>query len=93
MSLCGAAHANSASLLAQDQAADPARYAVVVAKKAEINATSDNKAFTMWWQAAGGKVSAGVIAPPSGHDGWAHEDIYLWQPYAKKYGEAILSQQ
>jgi hypothetical protein len=93
LALCGAARADSASLLAQAQAADPTRYAFVVAKKAEIKATSDNKAFTMWWQPAGSKPPAGVIVPLSGHDGWAHDGIYLWQPYAEKYGYAILSLQ
>ncbi|NRF67053.1 hypothetical protein HLB44_08675 [Aquincola sp. S2] len=88
-----AAQADSASLLAQAQAADPVRYAFVVARNTEIRATSDNKAFTMWWQPATGKVPAGVIVPLSGHDGWAHDGIYLWHAYAEKYGYAILSLQ
>ena len=91
--MCAAARADSASLLAQAQAADPTRYAFAVSKKAEIKATSDNKSFTMWWQPAGSKPPVGVIVPLSGHDGWAHDGIYLWQPYAEKYGYAILSLQ
>ena len=60
-------------LLAQALAADPARYASMLAKKAEIKPTSGNKAFTMWWQPAGSKPPVGVIVSLSGHDGWAHD--------------------
>ncbi|WP_284615331.1 hypothetical protein [Aquabacterium humicola] len=87
------ARADSASLMAQAQAADPVRYAFAVSKQAEIRATSDNKAFTMWWQPPGNKPPAGVIVPLSGHNGWAHDGIYLWHPYAEKHGYAILSLQ
>ncbi len=85
--------ADFASLQAQAQAADPTRYAFAVSRGAEIRATTDNKSFTMWWQPAGWTPAKGVIVPLSGHDGWAHEGIYLWHPYAEKYGYAILALQ
>ena len=91
--LSATARADSASLLAQAQTANAPRHAFVVGKGTEIRATSDNKSFTMWWQPAGWKSSAGVIVPLSGHDGWASDGIYLWQAYAEKYGYAILSLQ
>lgn len=85
--------ADSASLLAKAQAADPVRYAFVVAKNTEIRSTSDNRAFTMWWQPSSTAPPKGVIVPLHGHDGYATDGIYLWQPYAEKYGYAILSLQ
>ncbi|MFO1252192.1 MAG: hypothetical protein U1E77_13905 [Inhella sp.] len=91
--LSGPARADSASLQALAQARDPQRYASAVQLGAEIRATGDNKSFTMWWQPSGWSGKAGVIVPLSGHDGWAHEGIVLWQPYAQKYGYAVLALQ
>lgn len=51
--LCYGAYIHSASLPAQAQAADLARYGFVVVKQAEIKPTSHDKAFTMGWQPAG----------------------------------------
>ena len=87
------ARADSASLLAQAQVADPPRYAFALAKGAEIRHTSDNKSFTMWWQPSSTAAPKGVIVPLHGHAGWATDGIALWQPYAEKYGYAILSLQ
>lgn len=89
----GVARADSASLLAQAQAADPTRYAAVVALKTEVRATTDNLAFSMWWQPAGWQPGGGVIVPLHGHAGWATDGISLWQPYAQQRGYAILSLQ
>jgi len=89
----GTAAADSASLLAKAQAADPVRYAFVVANKAEVRATADNRSFTIWWQPSGSNPPRGVIVPLHGHDGYATEGIALWQPYAAKYGYAVLSLQ
>ncbi len=89
--LSGVVRADSAGLLARAQAADPARYAQVVALKPEVRNTSDNKSFTMWWQPSATVRPKGVIVPLHGHGGYATDGIALWQPYAQKYGYAVLS--
>jgi len=88
-----AAHADSASLLAKAQTADAARYATLVAKNAEIRSTTDNQSFTIWWAPAGWKPSSGVIVALHGHGAYATSEAYLWQPYAEKYGYAVLTLQ
>src|SRR5262245_25214797 len=87
--LPAAARADSASLLAQAQAADPSRYAFALAKGTEIRNTADNRSFTMWLRPSAAVPPKGVIVPLHGHDGYATEGIALWQPYAEKYGYAI----
>lgn len=47
---CAPGHTDSSSLLAQIQANSNVRYQFSVAKNAEIRATSDNRAFSIWWQ-------------------------------------------
>ncbi|MBI5258569.1 MAG: hypothetical protein HY855_18835 [Burkholderiales bacterium] len=86
------AAANSAALMAQAQAANPTRYAFALSKGAELRATSDNRAFSAWWQPASG-TPKGVIVALHGHASWATDELYLWQPYAEKYGYAVLALQ
>jgi hypothetical protein len=87
----GAARADSAGLLARAQAANPARYAQVASLNPEIRYTADNKSFTMWWQPSANTKPKGVIVPLHGHGGYGTDGIALWQPYAQKYGYALLS--
>lgn len=87
------ARADSASLLAQAQASNPARYAFVVEKNAEIRNTPDNKAFTIWWQPSATTQPTGVIVNLHGHASYATDAFYLLHPYAEQRGLAILSVQ
>ena len=87
-----AAHADSASLLSQAQAANTTRYQFALSNNAEIRNTSDNKAFTIWWQPTA-TTPAGVIVTLHGHDSYATDEFYLWQPYAQTKGYAILALQ
>lgn len=91
-----AARADSASLMSQAQRNNPVRYSFAQTKKAEIRATSDNRAFTVWWQPSStstAKPPKGVIVALHGHDSWATDEMYLWQPYAEKYGYGLLALQ
>ncbi|CAN5399554.1 hypothetical protein BH11PSE11_BH11PSE11_14470 [soil metagenome] len=83
--------ADSASLLAMAQANNPVRYQFAVGKNAEIRNTSDNKSFTVWWQPSATTVPTGVIVALHGHDAFATDEFYLWQPYAAKNGYALLT--
>lgn len=87
------AHADSTSLLIQAQTANPTRYQFAITKNAEIRNTSDNKAFTVWWQPSGVVTPAGVIVTLHGHGSFATDEFYLWQSYAEKRGYAILALQ
>jgi len=86
------ASADSASLLAQAQRADPARYQYVLDVGAQIRATSDNRSFSVWWQPASAAPKA-VIVSLHGHDAFATTDMALWQPYARQRGYAVLTLQ
>lgn len=86
------AWADSSSLLNQAKAANPVRYQFAVTNNAELRNTSDNKAFTIWWQPSAG-TPGGVIVTLHGHDSFATDEFYLWQPYAKSRGYAILALQ
>ncbi|MBL0148256.1 MAG: hypothetical protein IPP87_05760 [Ideonella sp.] len=88
-----AALADSTSLLAKAQTNDATRYAALVAKNAEIRNTTDNQSFSIWWQPAGWTASSGVIVALHGHGAYATSEAYLWQPYAEKYGYAVLTLQ
>lgn len=92
LALSAAAHASSASILAQAQAGNPVRYQFAVSKGAEIRDTTDNKAFSIWWQPTTA-APAGVIVTLHGHDSFATDEFYLWQPYAQAKGYAILALQ
>ncbi len=83
-----AVHASSSTLLAQAQAANPPRYQFAVSKAAEIRDTSDNKAFTIWWQPTGA-APTGVIVTLHGHGSYATDDFYLWQPYRHFRRQAV----
>lgn len=83
--------ADSASILAQAQAGNAVRYQFAVSN-AEIRNTSDNKAFTIWWQPTTATPAA-VIVSLHGHDSFATDEFYLWQPYAQAKGYAILALQ
>jgi len=85
-------YADSTSLLAQAQTANSARYQFAVSNAAEIRNTSDNKSFTIWWQPTTG-TPTGVIVTLHGHGSYATDEFYLWQPYAKTRGYAILALQ
>jgi hypothetical protein len=89
-SLC--VQADSSSLMAQALAANPERYQFALTNGAEIRATSDNKAFSIWWQPSA-SPPVGVIVGLHGHGSYATDDIYLWQPYAQARGYAILALQ
>lgn len=84
--------ADSTSLLAQAKAANAVRYQFALTNNAEITSTSDNKAFTVWWQPNGG-TPTGVIVTLHGHGSYATDEFYLWQPYAQVRGYAILALQ
>ncbi len=84
--------ADSASLLNQAKAANATRYQFALSNNAEIRSTSDNKAFTIWWQPPSGTPS-GVIVTLHGHGSYATDEFYLWQPYAQTRGYAILALQ
>jgi len=88
-----AAQADSASILAQAQASNAARYQFALSNNAEIRNTSDNKAFTLWWQPSATTPPSGVIVTLHGHDSFATDEFYLWQPYAQSRGYAILALQ
>lgn len=87
-----AARADSASLLHQASAANPARYEFATNNNAEIRNTSDNKAFTLWWQPATG-TPTGVVVTLHGHGAYATDEFYLWQPYLQARGYAMLALQ
>lgn len=87
------AQADSASLMAQAQLAKPSRYAYTTTQGAEIRATSDNRAFTVWWQPTAGNAPNGVIVILHGHGSWAVDEFALWHPYAQTRGYAILALQ
>ncbi len=87
-----AALADSTSLLSQASAANPTRYQFAINKSAEIRSTSDNKAFTIWWQPAAG-TPTGVLVTLHGHGSYATDEFYLWQPYLQARGYAILALQ
>ncbi len=87
-----AALADSTSLLSQANAANPTRYQFAVNNNAEIRNTSDNKAFTIWWQPSTG-TPAGVLVTLHGHGSYASDEFYLWQPYLQAKGYAILALQ
>lgn len=86
-------YADSSSLQAQAKAADATRYSFIVGKGAEIKATGDNMAFTLWWQPSTWSHASGVIVALHGHDSYATTEAALWQPYAEKYGFALLTLQ
>lgn len=90
--LANLAHADSASLMRQALAANPERYQFALANNAEIRATSDNKAFSIWWQPTASPPT-GVIVGLHGHASYATDDLYMWQPYAQAKGYAILALQ
>lgn len=87
------AQADSASLFAQIKAADSVRYTSLVSKGAEFTNTTDNKSFTVWWTPTNVGRPAGVIVVLHGHANYATSAAYLWQPYAEKYGYALLTLQ
>ena len=87
------ADADSASLLAQAQAANPTRYQFAVDQGAEIRATTDNRAFSIWWQPAATTPPAGTLVTLHGHGVYATDDFYLWQATAERYGFALLALQ
>lgn len=91
--LHASAQADSASLLSQAQAANPVRYQFAVDKGAEIRSTTDNKAFTVWWQGSSTTAPVGTIVTLHGHDSYATDEFYLWQPYAEARNYAILALQ
>lgn len=85
------ARADSISLIGQAQTANTARYQFAVNNHAEIHNTADNKAFTIWWQpttTAATTAPTGVIVTLHGHDSYATDEFYLWQPYAQARGYA-----
>lgn len=86
-----AATADSASLLAQSRAANLSRYNFAVSKGTEFRNTADGRSFTAWWAPAG--TPKGVIIALHGHDSWATDEIFLWQPYAERNGYAVLALQ
>lgn len=88
-----AGQADSASLLAQARAANPVRYQFAVDKKAEIRDTTDNRAFSIWWQPSATATPAATIVTLHGHASYATDDFYLWQPYAEAKGYALLALQ
>ena len=90
---CAPGLADSASLLTQVQTISNMRYQFAVGKNAEIRATSDNRAFSIWWQPSNTITPKGVIVTLHGHQSYATDEFYLWQPYAEKYGYAILALQ
>lgn len=89
----GAAHADSASLLSQASAANAPRYQFATTLGAQIQATSDNLAFSVWWAPAGWTPQSGVIVTLHGHGSYAFDEFYLWQPYAAAKGYAVLALQ
>lgn len=86
------AQADSTSLLNQAQLANVTRYQFAVNNNAEIRATSDNKAFTIWWQPSA-NAPTGVIVTLHGHGSYATDSFYMWQSYAQSRGYAILALQ
>lgn len=87
------ARADSTSLMGQAQLSNPARYSYTTAQGAEIRATTDNRAFTVWWQPTAGVAPNGVIVALHGHDSWATDEFFLWHPYAKSRGYAVMALQ
>lgn len=84
--------ADSTSILNQAKNANPTRYDFAVGKSAEIRNTTDNKAFTIWWQPSAG-VPTGVVVTLHGHGSYATDEFYLWQPYLQSKGYAVLALQ
>lgn len=86
------ANADSNALMTQAKNANPIRYQFAVDQNAEITATKDNKAFSIWWQPTKDKPTA-VIVTLHGHGSYASDEFYLWQSYASKRNYAILALQ
>ena len=86
------AQADSSALMNQAKTANSERYQFAVSNGAEISATKDNKAFSIWWQPAITKPTA-VIVTLHGHASYATDEFYLWQNYAAKRNFAILALQ
>jgi hypothetical protein len=56
--------------------------------------TPDRKAFFLLWAPPGKKLSeVPVIVSLHGHASWAYDDLYIWQPYAARYGYGVLALQ
>lgn len=55
------AWADSSSLLNQAKAANATRYQFAVTNNAELRNTSDNKAFTIWWQSSAGTPNSNNV--------------------------------
>lgn len=89
---CNEGYADSSALMTQAKNANPTRYQFAVDQGAEIKATKDNKAFSIWWQPSKDKPSA-VIVTLHGHGSYATDEFYLWQTYASKRNYAILALQ
>lgn len=87
------ARADSASLMSQAQLANPVRYSYAATQGAEMRATTDSRAFSIWWQPSAGTAPKGVIVTLHGHGSWATDEFYLWHPYAKSRGYAVLALQ
>jgi|GEM_PF-1385252 len=87
------ARADSASLMSQAQLANPVRYSYATTQGAEMRSTTDNRAFSVWWQPSAGTTPKGVIVALHGHGSWATDEFYLWHPYAKSRGYAVLALQ
>lgn len=90
--LTGFAHADSASLLAQAKLTKLARVQFAADNGAVTTATSDNKAFYLWWQPDSSKPTA-VIVTIHGSGSWAYDDFVALHSYAKSRGYAILALQ
>jgi hypothetical protein len=86
------AEADSTSLLNQAKSANATRYQYALSSSAEVKSTSDNKAFTIWWQPSA-MTPTGVIVTLHGHASYATDDFFLWHPYAKTRGYAVLALQ
>lgn len=95
--LCGAVfpyalQADSLSLLNQAKSANAERYQFAIDQRVEIQATKDNKAFSIWWQPSTSKPAA-VIVTLHGHGSYATDEFFLWQKYANERSFAILALQ
>ncbi len=82
------------ALLEQARAANSGRYAFAIDHGAQVVGTSDGRSFAVvWFPPGAGDEKPPVIATIHGHDSWAFDEFFLWQPYAAERGYGIVALQ
>lgn len=81
------------TLIENAKAEKSAQYNFAVKQGAEIKVTPDGKSFYVFWKPENYSVSTPLIVSIHGHGSWTTKDFYMWYPYIKERGYAILTLQ